>query len=906
MDSIFRRLRNPAKLALGALFAAWTLFADPTLYGDEPKDRSDAAAEQADATASESREGAESGGADAAPESTPTRPIEEEIERGADDRLRFRFQGQPWLGVLEWLARALQVSLDWQEVPDGELNLVTQDAYTLDETRDLINMHLLARGFTLLRRGEVLTLVKLENVNLALVPTVTPEELAGRDEYEWVRTTFPLSWLPAEKAAEQFEPLLSTSGQVHPLSAANQIEVVDAVINLRTLQDRVATLDNPSETRLVREFKLKYARAEDVMDSVNELLGQESNPWRRFSGESMRLQAEQERQRVELLKSMGSDAKRYLRDDPVHMVANVKENSILVSAAPDKIEIVKQAIEAIDRPSQSRQSLAADPDRLKIYPISRIETDSVRDMLEELKDRGALNEDVEIEADYRNDRLIIYADNDDHQAIARFIEQVSPQNRQSVVIPLRVLEPAYAISAVNLMLEHLVQEQSSGYRGADQERFRIEADAANRRLLMWATEDEEQQVRRLLEQLGEQAGAEAETQQVRVVAPGAADAEKILARLEAIWPQISDHPLRIDGKEPSAPPMSRSTDARSDESSEEENRRASNEAASHDARLAVFAHRVREAAAESSDLEAESDTSDEESLEDATPPVFITTGPDGRLLVVSSDPAAAGRAADLIEALGPSKDAENVFQLKSASAYAVQYQLEEIFEATGEYESSYGYYGRRRSSDSTSTLAPQQTLSFHSDATTNTLLVQNATPEQLQRIKQLIEIYDRPEFADEEIERQTVIYSVRHGEADAIAEVLKDVYRDLLSASDRAFDQIDSDRRGSAGYVGLAYSRRKTPQYKGLLSVGVDETNNRLAISAPGYLMEEVLDTVKKLDGADSARTVAVLRSPAGIAVQNLGGALGVEVSGGDSRRGSYSGRDRDRDRERYRRGGRD
>ncbi len=62
--------------------------------------------------------------------------------------------------MLEWLADISGMSLDWQELPGDYLNLTTQRSYTVAEVRDLINRHLLARGFTLLAPGRVLTVVK--------------------------------------------------------------------------------------------------------------------------------------------------------------------------------------------------------------------------------------------------------------------------------------------------------------------------------------------------------------------------------------------------------------------------------------------------------------------------------------------------------------------------------------------------------------------------------------------------------------------------------------------------------------------------------------------------------------------------------------------------------------------------
>ena len=68
-----------------------------------------------------------------------------------------------------------------------------------------------------------------------------------------------------------------------------------------------------------------------------------------------------------------------------------------------------------------------------------------------------------------------------------------------------------------------------------------------------------------------------------------------------------------------------------------------------------------------------------------------------------------------------------------------------------------------------------------------TLLVQGATAEQLDKIRELIKLYDKPESLDADLQRQTEIYEVLYSRADAVAEVVKEVYRDLLSANDKTF-----------------------------------------------------------------------------------------------------------------------
>ena len=284
------------------------------------------------------------------PES-PADPKELLVRPNADDRLLLNFTGQPWPDVLKWLADVSRVSLDWQELPGGFLNLVTQREYTVPEARDLINRHLLARGYTLLLRGELMTVAKIEKLNPALVPRVSASELAERDDYEFVKVSFPLRWMLAEEATEELKPMLSPNGKLTALKSTNRLEAIDAVINLREIH---AVLEqeqsNEGEERLVRPFVLKFARAEEVAEQLKELLGlkKQSAP---MTPQQMQ-QMQQAMQRAAQNNKGGAPKK----EPEISIVAVPRDNTILVNAPPDKMAIVEQAIEILDQRTNDEYS----------------------------------------------------------------------------------------------------------------------------------------------------------------------------------------------------------------------------------------------------------------------------------------------------------------------------------------------------------------------------------------------------------------------------------------------------------------------------------------------------------------------------------------------------------------------
>ena len=103
-------------------------------------------------------------------------PNELKAKLDKDGKVQFSFRNQPWTDVLQWYAEISKSSLDWQELPADKLNLITQRRHTLPETRDLLNRYLLARGFTMLAQGDVLTVVKIEKID----PSLVPQRRAGR------------------------------------------------------------------------------------------------------------------------------------------------------------------------------------------------------------------------------------------------------------------------------------------------------------------------------------------------------------------------------------------------------------------------------------------------------------------------------------------------------------------------------------------------------------------------------------------------------------------------------------------------------------------------------------------------------------------------------------------------------
>ncbi|MEM0924577.1 MAG: hypothetical protein AAGJ83_00935, partial [Planctomycetota bacterium] len=116
-------------------------------------------------------------------------PDELKATVGEDGRVAFQFRNQPWIDLVQWLSQIADKPLDWQELPADRVNLSSPGRYTVDETKDLFNRHLLARGYTLLELAGGITVAKTSAINPAMVPRVASEDHATLMPHSFVRTS---------------------------------------------------------------------------------------------------------------------------------------------------------------------------------------------------------------------------------------------------------------------------------------------------------------------------------------------------------------------------------------------------------------------------------------------------------------------------------------------------------------------------------------------------------------------------------------------------------------------------------------------------------------------------------------------------------------------------------------------
>lgn len=173
----------------------------------------------------------------------------------------------------------------------------------------------------------------------------------------------------------------------------------------------------------------------------------------------------------------------------------------------------------------------------------------------------------------------------------------------------------------------------------------------------------------------------------------------------------------------------------------------------------------------------------------------------------------------------------------------------------------YGYPSSdSRSDEGGRRLSKRRPLKFISDEDTHTILVVGADPEQLRTVQELIDLYDRPQSNESAAVRRTKVFTLKYAKAKVVSDAIKDVYRDLLSANDKALESPqqgkDNKQRTTIErtyiFGGESESDGKKPEararFKGLLSIGVDDISNTVIVSATEALLENIGKTIDELE----------------------------------------------------------
>ncbi|HEX5471078.1 MAG TPA: secretin N-terminal domain-containing protein, partial [Lacipirellulaceae bacterium] len=694
----------------------------------------------------------------------------------------------------------------------------------------------------------------------SLVPRANEDQLYDLKPYDFAKVSFELPTdMEVDKAKDEVKQVLSPTAKVFPLVSSHRLLIMDSVANLRGVSELLNTERMVQDGRIVpKEFVLKYARPQQVIDVLYMMVGVDPNAKPAQPNPQMQ---QQQMQMMQQMQQQGRDVSKLMQKDApkVYLAYNRQRNSVLVNAPPEQLKIIEQTIRYLDVPFGVIGTTAADAKppgdsrrTMKKYTLATLDPDKFVTTLEEI---GGLSPYAEFKTDSNSKTLFALATEADHEKIKSLLDQFDGTGRHFEVVWLHRL-PADAVAATiyKLMAGQTENKDKDnnrrrywGWYDSDQDDkkkdtvqgFGVEADVENNRLLLWANDVEMQRVRELLIKLGEIRDGQQDPRTVRLVEPSEGKTTpELLKELRDAWSAAGGNELKInlppeakrpssgDNQEKNGKPKSETT------SGPKKDRSANGDLRTRIiARLAALSaatdsadtvsmkqpdtrSKHADSSADKQAIAASGERRNQAAAKAAAPtskpaPITINVTPDGRLMISSSDTAALDRLEQMIEQLSPPQRHFKVYRLKNIRAIDMYYDLLDFFkEDLEDKDKNNGFYdwwwgGRQESNDKSGpTLSKRRKLMITYDPPSNAILVANASPSQSTEIEQLISEFDQPPPTNSVEKRVTMPIKIIYSKPSIIAATVKEVYRDLLSSRDKEFDRGDQkDKRGAAERV---------------------------------------------------------------------------------------------------------
>ncbi len=195
------------------------------------------------------------------------------------DGLRLDFHNAPVNLVLEYLSDAGGFVINAQAEVQGNLDVRGKAPVTGEEAVELVNSALRKNGYTLVRRGRILTLVSLADArhqDLEVAAGYNPQAVEKSDEI--ITQIIPVRFVGAAQLMGNLQPLLPASALLSVNESANALILVASKADIKRCLKIVAALDSSLATAsLVKVFPLRYADAKELAAVVQQLFSTQTS-----------------------------------------------------------------------------------------------------------------------------------------------------------------------------------------------------------------------------------------------------------------------------------------------------------------------------------------------------------------------------------------------------------------------------------------------------------------------------------------------------------------------------------------------------------------------------------------------------------------------------------------------------
>lgn len=496
--------------------------------------------------------------------------------------------------------------------------------------------------------------------------------------------------------------------------------------------------------------------------------------------------------------------------------------SVFVVAGRQDLTVAEQLVEQFDVPDSS-----IDSKRLQLFSLNGADGKSLITSIESLFKEDSNR--VDVKYDPLNQQLIVTGTASQLKSVEEAVKQFAPPPRELEIIQLNTADPfSFKLAADALFQDEAVSSAPM-----------ISVDANQQQVLVRATKDQLESIRKLLQQMGETqttktTDVSAGSGRLRFV-PIKRSSKQLLEDIQKVWPSMRSNPINVmnpmpiePGTKEAVPPQPvapKKTDDLGQSRSKVVERLASAQAMPDNQQIAS----------------------------EQRPPIIVVTGED-QWTLASDDLNALDAFTQLLDSLmspkvTPFATAGNfsVYILRHADASHLQEILVDLFRT--------GDSGRR-----TSLSDALQRVKIVADARINGLIIGGNRADR-KIVEELLAVFDSEDLLDTLQQITPNIVQLESASAKNVVSIIQSVYKSQFTTG---AGRVPVDiPEGVSADVATVLQQINAQSAGPLLTAAVDDNTNSIVLRGPTSLTAEVRTFIEKLDqqsGTASARRVQLLR----------------------------------------------
>ncbi|MCA9292149.1 MAG: hypothetical protein KDA25_13535, partial [Phycisphaerales bacterium] len=259
-----------------------------------------------------------------------------EAAPGAVERsLRFNFKNATIDQVLDWFSRETGLPIVKEaDVPDGKIDYLSPESYTVPEALRVLNILLQSRGIMLRPSRDMLYLQKMENMNREAVGVYVGTFPDDVPDEEIVTFVLPLNVASAVTLQEKLAEMVASYGSVQALSQQNAIVITETAAQVRRLVKILEQLDREDPEGIIEIVKIRYVKASVIMEPLKALLAEKVEKY--------------------VVDAKGKQVKIDEETMPgLNITVDDRTNSIVAKGVQSRIDKLKEVIGILDVPDGS-------------------------------------------------------------------------------------------------------------------------------------------------------------------------------------------------------------------------------------------------------------------------------------------------------------------------------------------------------------------------------------------------------------------------------------------------------------------------------------------------------------------------------------------------------------------------